>query len=221
MVYDKKQNFGKARCEKRKMIILIVFIFVIGASFGFFLGRLATSAFAVDSQPSEIIEETAIMTPVETVSLMVSEPEIIEAEPIPIYYDVPLDDDLQDYIRELCEERNIDMRIILALIETESSFRADVISKGGDYGLMQINSEYHEYFSEKYGVVDFLDPYENVYCGISIFAEHLDKYQDIHRALMAYNMGATGAKRVWDSGIHSTKYSEKILAIYEKYEERS
>jgi hypothetical protein len=220
MIYKKEQRFGCSREWKRQLILLIVFVFVVGSAFGFFLGRMATTAFGAEIE-SEIIEDTVEIVPAEPEDVPADEEQFEISEPLPVYYDIPLDTDLQDYIRELSEDKNVPMELILAVIYTESNFRITAISKGGDYGLMQINSQYHDYFSEKYGVTDFLDPYQNVYCGTSILAEHLEKYENIHRALMAYNMGAGGAKKAWDNGIYSTQYSEKVVAKYEEYLERS
>ena len=112
------------------------------------------------------------------------------------------------------------MSLIIAMIEVESSFRPNVISGTSDYGLMQINKINHEWLTEEYGITDFLDPYQNVFCGITIIAGHLEKTDgDIALALMRYNCGATGAKRLWDKGIYSTSYTEKILAAMEVYDE--
>ena len=33
------------------------------------------------------------------------------------------------------------------------------------------------------------------------------KYEDIDKALMAYNMGESGAKKCWAAGIYSTNYT--------------
>lgn len=215
MNHNKKTKFPFKQKWQRNLILFLIGIFLLGACLGFFIGRFSTIAFAAEPEPNKTVIQSIIISPIE--------PEVlIPIEPLSTtYHDIPLSDELQDYIRELCTEKNIEMELVLAVIEIESNFRIDAISKGGDYGLMQINSKYHDYFSEKYGVNDFLDPYQNVYCGVSILAEHYAKYQDIHRSLMAYNMGASGAKRVWESGIRSTKYSEKVVAIYEEYKERS
>jgi soluble lytic murein transglycosylase-like protein len=141
-----------------------------------------------------------------------------EETPTIIYYDCPLSDDLQDYISKQCEENEIPMPLILAMIEVESSFKVDAISPTDDYGLMQINKINHEWLSEKYGIKDFLDPYQNVFCGITIISEHYKKYGDIDKALMAYNLGATGAKRLWDIGITKNAYTGRIRTAMETYE---
>ena len=137
----------------------------------------------------------------------------------PWYYDVPLSHELQDYIFALCEEKNVPSRLVIAMIETESSFRSDVISGTNDYGLMQINACNHEWMSERYGVTDFLDPFQNVLCGISYIAGHLDSCDgDIEMALMSYNMGGYGASLLWEKGVYSTAYSRKIVERMGKYE---
>lgn len=136
----------------------------------------------------------------------------------PVYYDCPLSHDLQDYIRELCDRKGVPMTLVLALIEIESSFQADVISRTDDYGLMQINAINHGWLYEKYGITDFLDPYNNILCGITILSMHYESYGDETKALMAYNMGAFGAKRKWDIGVYETPYTNKILSAKERYD---
>jgi soluble lytic murein transglycosylase-like protein len=134
------------------------------------------------------------------------------------YFDVPLSTDLQDYIREMCEEKEVPMELVIAMIDVESTFTADVISRTNDYGLMQINICNHETLTDNLSITDFLDPYQNVKCGIYIIAGHLQKTDgDIVLALMRYNCGATGAKKLWDKGIYSTDYTDKIMTAYNSY----
>ena len=64
-----------------------------------------------------------------------------------------------------------------------------------------------------------LNPYQNVFCGISIIGSYIEKYGDYGKALMAYNMGDYGAQKAWNSGVTSTAYSENILSLMKKYEE--
>lgn len=136
----------------------------------------------------------------------------------PVYYDCPLSHDLQDYIREQCDRKGVPMTLVLALIEVESSFQEDVISRTDDYGLMQINVINHGWLYEEYGITDFLDPYNNILCGITILSQHYERYGDETKVLMAYNMGAVGAKRRWDIGVYETPYTNKILSAKERYD---
>ena len=166
-------------------------------------------------------ESVSIPSTEEAVSEYVTEAqteEVPQTQEEPVYYDCPLSHDLQDYIREQCERQGISMSLVIALIEVESSFQADVISRSDDYGLMQINIINHEWLCEKYGITDFLDPYNNILCGITILSQHYERYGDETKALMAYNMGATGAKRNWDKGIFETTYTRKIQSAKERYD---
>lgn len=82
-------------------------------------------------------------TDVSTATVM--QPDIISPslEPVPepqvFYFDIPLSEELQDYIREKCSEYEVPMELVIALIDKESSFRSDVVSTTNDYGFMQIN----------------------------------------------------------------------------------
>ena len=125
--------------------------------------------------------------------------------------DVPMDEDMQEFIYCLSYGYNIEFPFVMAIIEQESYFKEDVVSKTNDYGLMQINSINHEWLTEKLGVTDFLDPYQNTQSGIFILTKLFEKYEDPAKVLMAYNMGETGAKRLWEKGIYETNYSSSIM----------
>lgn len=136
------------------------------------------------------------------------------------HFDVPLSHGLQDFIYEICADEEVPITLILAMIETESNFNPEIISKTNDYGLLQINKVNHEWLKKQYRTADMLNPYQNVFCGIKIIGTYVKKYKgDINKALMAYNMGDYGAKKAWQNGIKSTRYSEKILDLMNKYEE--
>ena len=132
---------------------------------------------------------------------------------VSVFYDVPLDIDLQAHITNECRIHGIDPTIVFAMIERESGFRADAIGDSGEsYGLMQVKLKYHKDRMEKYGVTDLLDPYGNVTVGIDYLAEMLERYGDLEMALVAYNAGPSGANEHWFSkGIYSSNYSQKVV----------
>jgi len=145
-----------------------------------------------------------------------------ETEPVLVYWDVPLSEAMQDYIRMLSVEYSVPEELILAMIEVESSFRPSVVSSTGDYGYMQINECNHEWLKDELGVTDFLDPYQNILCGVYLLSGHLEKTDgDIVKALMRYNNGPTGAYRLWQKGVFETSYTKKITTAYEFYIEKS
>lgn len=144
----------------------------------------------------------------------------IEPETPTYILDIPLDQELQEYIHKLCEEREVPYTLVVAMIEQESSYRSSIISKTDDYGLMQINTINHDTIGETLGITDFLDPEQNCNAGIYIISKYYRKYQDLHKALMAYNLGETGAKRNWNNGIYSTAYSERVIEIMQRLEKK-
>lgn len=133
--------------------------------------------------------------------------------------DVPLNEDLQEFIFYLSTGYNIDFTFAMALMQRESGFQADVISATDDYGLMQINSCNHDYLKETIGVSDFLDPYSNIRSGMFILRKLFEKYEEPEKVLMAYNMGEGGASKLWERGIYETNYSKSILQIQQQFNE--
>lgn len=145
---------------------------------------------------------------------------VVNATAPPRYFDVPLDEDLQDYIWTLCCDYGISDKyeLVYAVIKKESSFHPDSISATDDYGLMQINVSNHTWLSSRLGATDFLDPYQNVHCGIYMLASLLHKYETTD-ALMIYNMGSRGAIPLWECGIHSTNYTDIVMKYYKQFTE--
>lgn len=187
---------------------------------------------AGEDKPSETIdmpeEETCTAPAPETLAAPETAPEMpVETQPEEpekeyIYFDVPLDDDIQEYAQDLCKAYNFPFyNIVVAIIGHESSYRERVISDTDDYGYMQINSINHDWLREALGVTDFLDGRQNILCGIYIIQDLYHKYGDIGLALMAYNRGEAGAAKLWNKGIYSVRYSEEIQAEAERLTERS
>lgn len=198
-----RRNRARRLCA---YVILATMALVVGVG-GFFLGKLTTPQKTVTTT-------TTVEVPVYKSNMLAETSEVF-------LYDVPLSDSLQRFIYEICADEGVPVTLALAMIEHESGFNPEVISSTDDYGLMQINTINHDWLEKKYRTADMLNPYQNVFCGITIIGSYLDKYEDYGQALMAYNMGNYGAQKAWDSGITSTPYSESILALMQKYEEVS
>lgn len=139
-------------------------------------------------------------------------------EPEKIYYDVPLDNDTQDYLFSVCESYGVEPALIIAMIDTESGFSTNSISKTGDFGLMQINKCNHARLKNLLGITDFLDAKQNILCGVAMISSNLvENDYDYVKALMCYNMGTNGAKTAWRRGITGTAYTDKVMANLSKY----
>lgn len=150
--------------------------------------------------------QTAFVIPVAE-----SEPEEQPEEVLIHWVDIPLSEDLQNYIVETSYNYGIDPAIIMAMIDRESDFITHQIGDGGNsYGLMQIQPRWHQERMNRLGVTDLLDPYQNVLVGIDYLAEMLDTGNGIEWALMAYNGGQAYANRLHTTGQVST-YAVGVL----------
>lgn len=135
------------------------------------------------------------------------------------YYNVPLSHDVQDYLFKLCNQYDIPSALMIALIDMESSFNPKAVSSNGSsYGLCQINKVNFDSLRKELGVTDFLDPKQNIYCGVYKLQFPYHNFDgDLHKALMVYNMGSSGAQKQWNKGIYTSAYSRAIVALYDKY----
>ncbi len=132
------------------------------------------------------------------------------------YYNVPLSHELQDYIKELCIAEQVPIELVLGLIELESNFDERVVSETNDFGLMQLNKANFVWLAEAYGITDFLDPKQNILCGVKMLSSYLKKYDgDITKTLVVYNMGEAGAEK---NGFKPTAYSRRVIENMKKYE---
>ena len=193
-----KRNFAR-------LYTAFLVIALLGGLIGYAIGAVYTP------------QKTVTVT--ETIEVPVHESENLPQDTEVFLFDIPLSDSLQRYIYEICADEGVPVTLALAMIEHESGFNTEVISSTDDYGLMQINAINHEWLEEKYRVADFLNPYQNAFCGITIIGSYIEKYGDYGKALMAYNMGDYGAQKSWENGVTSSSYSTTILDLMQKYEE--
>lgn len=136
---------------------------------------------------------------------------VIETIPTKTYYDVPLSEDLQDYIFALCEERGVDPAIVIAMIGKESVYNPDAVGDGGNsLGLMQIQPRWHKERMKRLETSNLFNPYDNVEVGIDLIAELMAKGKSIEWVLMAYNGGASYANEKLALGIVSD-YANTVL----------
>lgn len=110
--------------------------------------------------------------------------------------------ELTSIVISVGEKFGIDPKVIAAIIVVESSVRPRAVSKGGDYGLMQIRWKVHQKdiqrrFPAVKSAEGLLDPYTNVYIGTEIFARYASQRNTLRGALLRYSGGnKTMAERV-------------------------
>ncbi|MDR1740674.1 MAG: lytic transglycosylase domain-containing protein [Synergistaceae bacterium] len=99
---------------------------------------------------------------------------------------------------ETAERFGHDPCLIAAIVVTESSARNDVVSRGGDYGLMQVRWRVHQKsIRARHPHIakakDMFSPKNNLTVGTEIFSAcHKNAGGDVHRALLLYSAGNKG-----------------------------
>lgn len=196
--------------QQRATLIFIISIFLIGAIFGGIATGLIKDATADKKPLYGSRDGNSIADDGEFIVLKGT-----EADFVPIDCELPYE--LQEYTYYLCQAYYIDFDFVMALMFTESAFKADIVSPTNDYGLMQINACNHKELEDKLGITDIMEPYQNIRAGLYMLRGLFEKYDDASRVCMAYNLGEYGASVLWDKGIYSTSYSNKILAKADEY----
>lgn len=127
-------------------------------------------------------------------------------------YDIPLSPELQNSVRELADQYELSYELVLAVIMTESSGRADTVGDGGaSIGLMQIQPKWYGELIAKTGLsVD--KPAENVELGILILRGFMEENDgSLDRALKQYNSG--------NPDFPGNGYIEKVYEWLDYFEE--
>lgn len=204
----RKRKVNRYKIARIEAWVVLLILFLGGGLIGFLVGK---------SQAKTIVKTE---THTETVEVPVYEADKLPEMSEVVFFDVPLSHSLQRYIYEVCADEEVPVTLVMAMVEHESQFNPEIISKTNDYGLLQINAVNHETLAEQYRTADMLNPYQNIFCGVKIIGSYVKQYDgDYTKALMAYNMGAYGAAKAQESGITSTSYTETILALMQEYEE--
>lgn len=125
--------------------------------------------------------------------------------------DVPMAEEDQKAIYDICNDYKIAFTLVMAMIEHESGFDAAARSNTGDSGLMQINDCNSARLAEM-GFKDLFDIRENVEAGVYMLRELFNKYGEVEAVLMCYNMGEAGAAKLWEAGIFSSSYAYEVMA---------
>lgn len=114
------------------------------------------------------------------------------------------------------EEKGIDPAIMLELINTESSFNPQAVSRDGARGLCQLKPITARALCREMGISYYKGALDNIDYNINLgtyyLAKMLEMHQhDYHKALTAYNRGPTGMKAFMKrTGSPASNYSRHI-----------
>lgn len=116
--------------------------------------------------------------------------------------------DWQEYIEQLCEDKDISPELVEALIERESTWNPEAVN-GNCIGLMQVDKNIYK---DLIGSRNLTDPYDNIQIGVEILEELLHKYGEAAPALMFYNAGYSDNYGIgaYEDGTLSN-YADEIL----------
>jgi hypothetical protein len=134
--------------------------------------------------------------------------------PPPKLYSNPNKAQFNHLIAKAAAKHQVDEKLVHAVIQTESAYRADAISSAGAVGLMQLMPA----TASRFGVMDSNNPEQNIDGGtrylkhlLEIFSNNLDL------AIAAYNAGENSILRHNNSippYPETQNYVKQVLAIY-------
>lgn len=135
---------------------------------------------------------------------------------VPGYYEtsyiiddeIPLTEEEQKTIQDICKEYNVCYELVLALIERESAYRKDAVSASGTcHGLMQINPVFHD-------CDGLYEADSNVRTGVRYLAKLFNQYEDPGLVLDIYH----GDKKAFER-YERGQLSSYAKGIFERSEE--
>lgn len=164
---------------------------------------------------SEPLREEFVIEPIVGAAIIEEEPEmimeIVEVVEAIEYFDIPLNEDLQDHIYKQCEITGVDASVVFAIIQQESNFMIDAVGdEGRALGLMQIHPRWNMERMGELNCWDLMDPYQNITVGIDIVADLAADGDPIEWVLMAYNGGEAYADRKVAAG-EISDYATSVL----------
>jgi hypothetical protein len=112
---------------------------------------------------------------------------------------IPLSDELLDYIYDLCEKNDIPYTLILAIAGVESDYDFNAVSRTHDFGMMQVHSTNIKDFAQEAGIenVDPFNPKHSVQMAM-VYLKYLKNYwnqydmseeQKFFCVVLSYNIG--------------------------------
>ncbi|GEM_PF-2113558 len=122
-------------------------------------------------------------------------------------YNIDSATDLLFIIKKYAALYNVDEKLVMAMIQTESRF-SNVTSGGGAIGMMQIMGS----TGKAYGLSkeDLLNVEKNISFGTQYISNHIATYGTVEKALVAYNQGGAAVSR----GKTTSKYSKLVMSRY-------
>jgi soluble lytic murein transglycosylase len=130
--------------------------------------------------------------------------------------------EIANYVYTESKERDLDYRLVLAVMKVESNFKQDAVSSKGARGLLQIKPSLGRGIAETLGVTWSGDrilhePEKNIKFGVYQLSQLIEDFDSLQWALYAYNSGPTKAREL--AAKHKQpglRFAKAVLSEYEK-----
>jgi soluble lytic murein transglycosylase-like protein len=121
-------------------------------------------------------------------------------------------DKILAHVKHHAGRHGIDPLLVRAVIEVESGFQPEAVSRAGAQGLMQIMPA----TGKELGLEAPFDPESNIEAGIRYLRQMLNQFETVPLALAAYNAGPNAVRRY--GGIppfaETESYVQKVFSLY-------
>jgi soluble lytic murein transglycosylase-like protein len=119
-----------------------------------------------------------------------------------------LREEIRRKLQEACREKSLDYALVAALVEAESDFRPNVLSKKGAVGLMQLMPD----TAKRFGCKDPWDFEDNIRGGTAFLAYLHDLFEgEIPLVLAGYNAGEEAVRKY---GNRIPPYAETVRYVF-------
>lgn len=135
---------------------------------------------------------------------------------VPVVPDTDASGQYDGLIAKAASANGLDPSLVRAVIQTESSFRAEAESGAGAQGLMQLMPA----TAKSLGVTDAFDPQQNIEAGTKYLSNLIERFGDLRLALAAYNTGPSRISNLNitdpDNAAEYAKISERVRGYVNK-----
>jgi soluble lytic murein transglycosylase-like protein len=118
---------------------------------------------------------------------------------------------IAEIVDQTATDYNVDPKLVMAVIATESGFNAKAVSAANAQGLMQLRPD----TAQRFGVSDTFDPTDNIRGGTKYLRWLIDNFRgDLSLVLAAYNVGETAVRHWGGIPPQSRSYLKKVRLLY-------
>jgi soluble lytic murein transglycosylase-like protein len=118
---------------------------------------------------------------------------------------------IAEIVEQTAPDYNVDPKLVMAVIATESSFNTKAVSAANAQGLMQLRPD----TAQRFGVNDTFDPADNIRGGTKYLRWLIDNFRgDLSLVLAAYNVGENAVRHWGGIPPQSRSYLKKVRLLY-------